>query len=398
VSRPSPTKISSEEHLAGEPKMKILHLADTHLGYTAYNKLDPDTGINQREQDVYNTFEHFVDYALESKPDLILHAGDLFDTVRPSNRAIAHCLEQLLRLSREGIPIVLISGNHSTPRLRETGSVFRLMEHLEHVYPVYKGVYEQVKVPQCHGVIIHALPHATSEEVMKENLEAFKPEASAELNIGLLHGAVTGVREFKSGEFNEQTIASGYLKPSFDYIALGHYHEFVEVEKNAYYSGSAEKLSFNEVAHTKKGFIELELEKGKLELKYVELTARPMVELPRLDCSELTNVNLSDEIVKRIEASSPEGKIIRIKIENISSAEFHSLDFSRIRKTAKDALHFEQINNVLNEDLVYSQGTSPKIDKLSIEFSEFIKNQPVEALDKDKLKEMGLEYISAKEA
>ena len=105
--------------------MKVLHLADTHIGYSAYNKLDKN-GMNQREVDVYNSFSQVVDYALENKVDLVLHSGDLFDTVRPSNRAISFAVGQLLRLSKAGIPTVIISGNHETPRLRETGSVFKV--------------------------------------------------------------------------------------------------------------------------------------------------------------------------------------------------------------------------------------------------------------------------------
>ncbi|HDM25348.1 MAG TPA: exonuclease SbcCD subunit D, partial [Thermoplasmatales archaeon] len=66
--------------------LKIVHLADTHLGFSAYRKITKD-GLNQREVDVYNAFGRAVDKILEIKPDLIIHAGDLFDSVRPNNRA-----------------------------------------------------------------------------------------------------------------------------------------------------------------------------------------------------------------------------------------------------------------------------------------------------------------------
>ena len=75
--------------------MKIFHLADTHLGFSAYNKIDPDSGLNQREIDFYSVFQRFVDIALETKPDLILHSGDFFDSVRPTNRAISFVMDQL---------------------------------------------------------------------------------------------------------------------------------------------------------------------------------------------------------------------------------------------------------------------------------------------------------------
>ncbi len=124
--------------------LKIIHVADTHIGFAAYRKVCEDEGaykgLNQREVDVYRVFESFVDEVLKARPDAVLHAGDPFDTVRPTNRALSFALEQLLRISDAGIPVVMIAGNHSTPRLRETGSVFRLFEHLKGVHPVYKGV------------------------------------------------------------------------------------------------------------------------------------------------------------------------------------------------------------------------------------------------------------------
>ena len=377
--------------------MKILHLSDTHLGYTAYNKLDPETLINQREQDVYNIFGHFVDIALEQKPDLILHSGDLFDTVRPSNRAIAECLKQLLRLSAAGIPVVLISGNHSTPRLRETGSVFRLLEHLEHIYPIYKGGCERLEMPELPGVVIHGLPHVGSAEKLQLELEKFKPGDETKINIGILHGAILGVDKFRSFEFNEQMIQSGYLKPEFDYIALGHYHEFVEVEPNAYYSGSIERFSFSELSHKVKGFIKLELEKDRREIEFVELPARPMQDLPPVNCAELGGADITETIVARLEAAEPAGKILRLRVTNLRPGDYQGIDFGRIRKVAKDALHYEQLNDVQQEELVFTRGASPKLNKLSAEFREFLKGYPIEKLDRQKLVKLGLDYIAYEE-
>ncbi|PNX52722.1 MAG: DNA repair exonuclease, partial [Thermoplasmata archaeon M9B2D] len=118
--------------------MRILHCADTHLGYSAYRKVTAE-GVNQREIDIYDAFSQFVDYAVKTKPDLVLHAGDLFDSVRPTNRAITVAIQQILRLSQENIPFIVISGNHETPKLKETGNIFTIFEHLDHVYPIYNN-------------------------------------------------------------------------------------------------------------------------------------------------------------------------------------------------------------------------------------------------------------------
>ncbi|MCG7841375.1 MAG: metallophosphoesterase, partial [Methanomassiliicoccales archaeon] len=91
--------------------MRIAHIADTHVGFSAYRRSDPGSGINQREIDIYQAFVRQIDSVVKVRPDLVLHAGDLFDSVRPSNRALSVVLEQLLRLSDENIPIMLIAGN-----------------------------------------------------------------------------------------------------------------------------------------------------------------------------------------------------------------------------------------------------------------------------------------------
>ena len=72
--------------------MRIIHFSDTHLGHGDYSAIDQETGLNQREVDIYNVFREIIDYILESKPDLVIHAGDLFDMVRPSNKAISEAL------------------------------------------------------------------------------------------------------------------------------------------------------------------------------------------------------------------------------------------------------------------------------------------------------------------
>src|SRR5690606_5572789 len=67
--------------------MLIAHLADLHLGYRAYARLAAG-GINARERDVALAFRAALDRIIELRADLVLVAGDVFHTVRPSNAAI----------------------------------------------------------------------------------------------------------------------------------------------------------------------------------------------------------------------------------------------------------------------------------------------------------------------
>ena len=123
--------------------MLIFHCADTHLGHRMFNKTVPldeeDAGLNQREADIYNAWDRLVQEAIQINPDVFIHAGDFFDSVTPSNRAIVRARDGLYKLSEAGIKSVILAGNHETPRLSETGHVFSLLERIPDVSVMYDG-------------------------------------------------------------------------------------------------------------------------------------------------------------------------------------------------------------------------------------------------------------------
>ncbi|MFL5640121.1 MAG: exonuclease SbcCD subunit D, partial [Gemmatimonadaceae bacterium] len=77
--------------------MRLVHLADIHLGFRQYQRQTP-AGINQREADVATSLRRVIDTVIELRPDLVLIAGDVFHTVRPTNPAIVHAFLQFSRL------------------------------------------------------------------------------------------------------------------------------------------------------------------------------------------------------------------------------------------------------------------------------------------------------------
>ncbi|HEY7893502.1 MAG TPA: hypothetical protein VIC24_01245, partial [Gemmatimonadaceae bacterium] len=74
--------------------MRLVHLADLHLGFRQYHRLTPD-GINQREADVALVFRRAIDKVVALRPEVVLIAGDVFHTVRPMNAAIIEAFTQL---------------------------------------------------------------------------------------------------------------------------------------------------------------------------------------------------------------------------------------------------------------------------------------------------------------
>jgi len=365
--------------------MRIVHVSDTHLGYSAYSKVDEDSGLNQREVDFYQAFERMVDRCLELRPDAVLHSGDLFDTVRPTNRAISFALEQLLRLSEARVPVVVIAGNHSTPRLRETGSVFKIFEHLDHIYPVFREEYEVVELGD---LAVHALPHCEGERLASEagRLAPIKGKR----NVAMMHVGISSLQVFRMGEFNEQILPASFLKPEFDYIALGHYHDFAEVTPNACYSGSSERLSFAE-ARAAKGMIEVDLDKGRR--RFIEMPSRPMLDLGAIDAADLDLGSLRASLQDRIQSQDIDGKIVRVSVKNVSYENYKSVNFHWLRQLAAKAMHFEPKFEVrVQDNALLGKGTS--IGALDKEWVAFLDNYPMESADKAKVRSKGLEYLA----
>ena len=374
--------------------MKILHLSDTHLGYSAYRKATPD-GINQREIDAYNAFNQFIDYAVKTKPDLIIHSGDLFDSVRPNNRAITFSIDQILRLSKKKIPIIIIAGNHEHPKLKETGHIFSIFDHIENVYPVYKAKYEIIDF-QNNGknISIHVVPQCELKRQFEDEIKKLKPKKSSDYNIFVSHGAISGIKEFSMNEFNELIIPVNVLSKNFDYIALGHYHKFTKLADNAYYSGSTEKFSFSD-ASDKKGFIEIKLADDNLDVKFIELNIREMKDLKPIRCTNLKLDEVMTKIRKTMQEINPNEKTFRITLDDVPSHIYRGIDFGEIRKLSSKAVHFEIKANVKKEGESEKSSTS-KIDALTNEFKRFVENQDLK--EKDTILELGICYIEKIEA
>jgi DNA repair exonuclease SbcCD nuclease subunit len=374
--------------------MKILHVADTHLGYSAYRKVTED-GINQREMDAYDAFKQFVDYAIKSKPDLIIHAGDLFDSVRPNNRAITFAVKQIIRLSKEKIPFVVIAGNHEHPKLKETGHILSIFDHMDHVYPIYSAKYETLSFKiKKEKITIHVIPQCELKTQFNEQLKKLKPDKNADYNIFVAHGAVTGIKIFSMNEFNELIIPTEVISKNFDYIALGHYHRFTKLANNAFYSGSTERFSFTD-APDKKGFLELKFTNERLKHNFIDLENRAMIDPKPIKCSNLKLDEVMKKIKETVEEIEPKEKTFRITLEEIPAYIYRGLDFDEIRKMSGDAVHYEIKADVVKEGESKSTATS-KIDALANEFQRFLNSQDLK--EKETILELGIGYIEKIEA
>ena len=169
--------------------MKLAHIADPHLGIRQYHRQTP-AGINQREADVASAFRAAIDGVIAARPDAVVVAGDLFHSVRPTNAAIVFAFRQFQRL-REALPdapIVLIAGNHDTPRSVETGSILRLFEELG--VDVAADEARRLVYPDARSQRARrAAPGARWRRAARRS----GPKAPERYQVLVLHGEVEGV-------------------------------------------------------------------------------------------------------------------------------------------------------------------------------------------------------------
>jgi len=364
--------------------MRIAHIADTHVGFSAYRRSDPETGMNQREVDVYQAFERLVDSLITKRPDVVLHSGDLFASVRPSNRALSVVLEQLLRLSDASIPVVLIAGNHSTPRLKETGSVFRLFEHIKGVTPFYTPGMHRLDLGD---LTVTAFPHQDKESMVNA-LQSWK-RGHSRYEVGMLHAGIQGLTRYSMGEANELNLPSSLLNLEADYIALGHFHDREQITENAWYSGSLERLSFAE-AGQEKGYNLVDLERDRKE--FVRLPTRPMYSLGPFKAKGKEANVLQDELMAALGSVKVEGSIVRLVVKDVPAALYRSLDLNALRAMAEKAVHLDlNLEIVQGTDAV--QWRSTTFGSLGQEFEAYLSQVPVEGVDKDELRRRGLDYL-----
>mgnify|MGYP006358280763 FL=1 len=158
--------------------MKIAHLADLHLGFRQYHRQTP-AGINQREADTALAFRQAVDGVLAARPDVVVVAGDLFHSVRPTNAAIVFAFQQFqrIRAALPDAPIVLIAGNHDTPRSTETGSILRLFDELGVDVATHEA--RRFLYPRLELSVL-AVPH---EALVQAERPVLRPDGSARYEV-----------------------------------------------------------------------------------------------------------------------------------------------------------------------------------------------------------------------
>ena len=371
--------------------MRIAHIADPHLGYRAYNRVTSQ-GLNRREADVFRAFKNALAQIAHIQPDLILIAGDLFHVVRPSNLTIQHTFRELASLRmKTNAPIIILGGNHDSPRSTDTGCILDLFTNLPGIY-VSHSEYTQIQLPEL-DTSVFCLCHRAIPQLSSLKIE---PDANSKYNVLMVHGTLEGI--IRNGYDLYEVSRAQVISDAWDYIAFGHYHIFEELAPNAFYAGSIEYTSSNIWSETKvpKGFIEYDLDEHKL-VEFHQLSTRDVIDLRPIDAADVPVADLNTMIAHRIE-SMPGGhkdKIVRLLIENLPRSVQADLDFSLVRQVRSEALHFELLLRPPGRNGRSAESSSAGTAKpLEEEWDEFAGAYDIPAgVKRDRLISLGRDYL-----
>jgi exonuclease SbcD len=369
--------------------MHLIHIADTHLGLAAFNRLDPESGMNLREKQIYDNFLSAIDKIILQKPDVLVHAGDLFDQVKPKTRAYTTVLEALDRLQAAGIPFIVIAGNHSMVKTRYTTSPYEVLTyHPSRITAAYRFRYEKVEIGDT---MFHLIPNMLRPEDYRTAYDQVELSGTCS-NVLVTHGLATAIRDKRLATVAEHELDNTILSDRFDYIALGHYHRQCRITDNAWYSGSTEYLTYGEIGDTKGGLL---VDPGRHEVCHLDLPNTPMIDLGTIKCEGVHPGDITEEIIGRIvNRSIPHYAMAQVTLDGLSREHGKGIDMRSLAMVREQLLDLKiRVQGKDTESPVPLQQDMRAIDYIR-EFSTFAeKQQQLTPKQKEYIAKCGLEVL-----
>lgn len=228
--------------------LRLLHTADVHLG--ARHADLGDQAATQRERQ-FAAFAATIDLALAEKVDLVLIAGDLFDSNVQPRRSVERAAAQLKRLVDGRIRWVLAPGTHD---VFDRASIYRAYDlpALAGAVGSDLGTVLDPDHPDVHlkalDVVVHGrcFPAKRAPHSPLQGLDVAKDDR-ATWHVGLLHAAlaIEGKTDGDDVVVTSDEIAASHL----DYLALGHWHSTSKGKagRTPYaYSGAPEPIAVDQ--------------------------------------------------------------------------------------------------------------------------------------------------------
>jgi DNA repair protein SbcD/Mre11 len=301
--------------------LRLLHTADVHLG--ARHADLGDRAATQRERQ-FAAFVATIDLALAEKVDLVLIAGDLFDSNVQPKRSVERAASQLQRLVDARIRIVIAPGTHD---VYDRASIYRAYDLSAMAGAVGSDLVTVLDPdhPDVHlkslDVVVHGRCFATKRAPHSplEGLDTSKDDR-ATWHVGLLHAAlaIEGKTDGDEVVITTEEIAATHL----DYLALGHWHSTTKGKagKTSYaYSGAPEPIALDQDGAGNALLVSLDEASGKKTVTVEERkVGRTRVEKVQLDAA---SVGSQPSLVSKLAERADQDLVLDVEIIGVKPDE-----------------------------------------------------------------------------
>lgn len=342
--------------------MKIIHLADLHIG----KRVNEFSMIDDQKY-ILNQILEIID---KEKPDAVIIAGDVYDKQVPSIEAVELLDSFISDISKRKTTTFIISGNHDSAERLAFGSSLMAMGKI-YISPVYNGKISKYTLKNDFGSAnFYLLPFVKPNHVKRffpdEKIESYTDAIrvvinnlkldTSEINILIAHQFVTGASRTESEEISVGGLdnVDASVFDDFDYVALGHIHRPQKIgTERIRYCGTPLKYSFSEVNDTKSvSIIEInskddfnlrtiplvpKRDMRKIRGTYEELITKTSYENTNTD--DYIHVTLTDEfnVADAIQK-------LRVIYKNIMKLEYDNIRTRESRKINLDNMVIENKN------------------------------------------------------
>lgn len=292
---------------------RFLAFSDLHAHSFKYGakqvKVDHWKGVyNSRLVDALHVLDEVRQYAMNHRIDHVVFGGDLFH-----RRQIVHtdALNLVGFKLRQFDPIMLhmLLGNH------DMGDRHGFVHHLNPFAHMsdYIRVHDTVGITTLsdyYNVGIITVPYTDDLEEAKRRLTIAGELADTsqhKINILLAHLGMQGAKVGSDYVLVQDTDISSLDVPhdKFDLCLFGHYHQHQQLFSNGWYIGATHEHNWGD-SGGKRGFLDITLDQGKIDIQRIETSAPKFVKL--YEGSDLNGVKSNDFVRCYVSAATPEAK------------------------------------------------------------------------------------------
>lgn len=289
--------------------MKILHLADLHLGVENYGRLDPTTGLHSRLLDYLERLDAAIQLGLEAGVALVLIAGDIYKNRSPNPTHQREFARRINRLRSAGVPVFILTGNHDISPAAGRAHSVEIFDALGiegvtiadrprlHTLRTPAGPLQIIAVPWVtrHTLLTRDEARGASfaelDYELRRRIEQFIIAKAAELNPDIpaliaFHGSLDGA---ELGAERAMTLGQDLVlprsvmaQPGVAYVALGHIHKHQALSHDPpmVYPGSLDRVDFGE-RDEPKGCVLVTFADGRATWTFHDLGARPFISIEK---------------------------------------------------------------------------------------------------------------------